>query len=55
MARLFVAALAPIGSFVEITDDDDGYHGTCSCGEQLFHHREDDLIEYARIHVDQRH
>ncbi len=54
MARLFVSDDNG-DPLVEIADDDDCYRADCRCGEQITHHREDDLIEAARIHVDQRH
>ncbi len=54
MARLFMCG--DNGEpWVEITEDDDGYHGVCRCGTDLFHHREPDLIEDASIHVTRRH
>lgn len=55
MARLLVADDNGI-PYVEITEDDDGYHGTCpACRLRLYHHRLPDLIENARIHVDRNH
>ncbi len=54
MARLFMCD--DDGTpWVEITEDDDGYHGACRSGEALFHHRELDLVEAASIHVTARH